>query len=69
PAGNPLNTTLPVDSSQVGCVMVPTIGAPEAALIITLTEAKDVHRAAFVTVKLYVPAARPDIVVLVVEPV
>lgn len=25
--GNPLNATLPVASSQVGCVMVPTTGA------------------------------------------
>ena len=27
PEGKPLNTTLPVDTMQVGCVMVPTIGA------------------------------------------
>jgi hypothetical protein len=25
--GNPPRTTLPVDTAQVGCVMVPTIGA------------------------------------------
>ena len=27
PEGKPLNTTLPVGTVQVGCVMVPTIGA------------------------------------------
>ena len=27
PAGKPLNTTLPVANAQVGCVMVPTVGA------------------------------------------
>ena len=27
PDGNPLNTTLPVAVAQVGCVMVPTVGA------------------------------------------
>ena len=27
PAGKPLNITLPVAKAQVGCVMVPTIGA------------------------------------------
>ena len=26
PVGNPLNTTLPVATAQVGCVIVPTIG-------------------------------------------
>ncbi len=26
-AGRPLNTTLPVAETQVGCVMVPTVGA------------------------------------------
>ena len=26
PDGNPVNSTLPVDNSQVGWVMVPTIG-------------------------------------------
>ena len=27
PAGSPFNTTLPVATAQVGCVMVPTVGA------------------------------------------
>jgi len=27
PAGKPLNTTLPVAIAQVGCVIMPTIGA------------------------------------------
>jgi hypothetical protein len=26
PAGKPLNTTLPVETAQVGCVIVPNIG-------------------------------------------
>ena len=29
PAGNPLNTTLPVAVEQVGCVIVPTVGADD----------------------------------------
>ena len=28
--GNPLKTTLPVETLQVGCVMVPTVGAASA---------------------------------------
>lgn len=31
PVGNPFNTTLPVDSEQVGCVIVPTVGADGVA--------------------------------------
>ena len=27
PAGKPLSTTLPVATAQVGCVIVPTVGA------------------------------------------
>ena len=53
PAGKPLNKTLPVAKLQVGCVMVPTIGAEgEAgcALITTLEEAIEVHPAALLTV-------------------
>ena len=30
-AGKPLRATLPVDKAQVGCVMVPTVGAAAAA--------------------------------------
>jgi hypothetical protein len=37
-------------------------------LIITLPDAGEIHPAELVTVKLYVPAFKPDIVVLTVEP-
>ena len=53
PAGKPLNTTLPVATAQVGCVIVPTVGAagePGAAVMTTLADAEEVHPAAFVTV-------------------
>jgi hypothetical protein len=55
PAGRPLSTTLPVDTAQVGCVIVPIVGAagaPGAAVITTLAEAAEVHPDALVTVKL-----------------
>jgi hypothetical protein len=69
PAGKPLNTTLPVATEQIGCVIVPTIGAEGVAAVNrTLDEAAEVHPAEFVTVKLYVPAARPETVVLEPEP-
>ena len=60
-AGRPLRITLPVARAQVGCVIVPTVGAVGVAgcvLISTLPEAVEVHPAALVTVKVYVPAAR-----------
>ena len=60
-AGSPLRTTLPVASTHVGWVIVPTVGAvgvAGCALITTLPEAGDVQPAAFFTVKVYVPAAR-----------
>lgn len=44
-------------------------GLPTWAMISTFVEAGDIHPAAFVAVKEYVPAARPEIVVLVPEPV
>ena len=53
-------------------MVVPIAGAegtPWLALITTLADEADVHPAALVTVKLYVPAARPEIVVLVPVPV
>lgn len=53
PAGNPLNTTLPVASVQVGWVMVPATGAvgvPGCEFINTLAEANEVHPIALVTV-------------------
>ena len=52
--------------------MVPTVGAVGAdgwALITTLADAEEIHPAALVTVKVYVPAASNDIVELVPEPV
>jgi len=67
PDGKPLNTTLPVETAQVGCVIVPTTGiegVTGCALITTLADANDVHPNALVTVKVRVPAARPEIVVL-----
>jgi hypothetical protein len=71
PAGRPFSITLPVGTAQVGCVIVPTagaVGAAGTALITTLAEAGEVHPAALVTEKLYVPVARPEIVVLVPVP-
>lgn len=55
PDGNPLNTTLPVANWQVGCVIVPTIGAVGVAgcgMITTLPEAGETHPEALVTVKI-----------------
>ena len=53
-------------------MIVPTVGAVGAdgwALITTLADAEEIHPAALVTVKVYVPAASNDIVELVPEPV
>jgi hypothetical protein len=52
-AGSPFRTMLPVVRAQVGCVIVPSIGAVGAegcALITTLTEAGEIHPEALVTV-------------------
>jgi len=71
-AGKPFRTTLPVAKSQVGWVIVPTVGAvgvAGCALITTLADAKEVHPAAFVTVKVYVPSARSGNVKVVPVPV
>ena len=60
-AGKPLSTMLPVATVHVGWVTVPTVGGVGVSgcgLMVTLTEAVDVHPAAFFTVKVYVPAAR-----------
>ena len=65
PDGKPLRTTLPVDTVQVGWVMVPTVGAVGVAgwgLIKMLADACEVHPAELVTVNVYVPATSPDIV-------
>ena len=50
--GNPLKATLPVDNKQVGCVMVPTIGAVGVAGCAVMTafpDAPDVHPDELVT--------------------
>jgi len=52
-AGKPFKTTLPVDTEQVGWVIVPTVGAVGVAgwvLITTLAEDGDIHPEALVTV-------------------
>ena len=72
PAGRPLSTTLPVARAQVGSVIAPTVGAggvAGCAAITTLPDAGEVHPAALVTVKLYVEAVSPTIVVLAPVPV
>ena len=69
--GNPFRTTLPVAAEQVGWVIVPTVGAVGVnglAFTTALAEEAEVHPEEFVTVKLYVLAARPEIVVLVPVP-
>lgn len=53
PAGKPFNTTEPVDTVQVGCVMVPTVGATGVngcGLITILADAGEVHPTSLVTV-------------------
>ena len=55
PAGKPLSTTLPVATVQMGCVIVPTIGAVGIGgwvLITTDADVADVQPAGLVTVKL-----------------
>ena len=71
-AGSPLKATLPVDRAQVGWIMSPTAGADGVsgwAFITTFGEAAETHPFELVTVKVYVPGARPDMVVLIPEPV
>ena len=53
PVGKLFNSTLPVDTEQVGCVMVPTVGAvgvTGCALMTTFDEDAETQVAAFVTV-------------------
>ena len=53
PAGKPFNTTEPVATVQVGCVMLPGVGAAGVAgcgLITILADAGEVHPTALVTV-------------------
>ena len=66
-----ITVIVPVVTRHVGCINV-TVGAAsveDCVVIITLADADEVHPAALVTVKLYVPAFKPDIVVLVPVPV
>jgi len=52
PAGKPFNTTLPVATEQVGCVIVPAVGADGVtgwALITTLADTEDMQPTEFVT--------------------
>lgn len=53
PEGKPFNTTLPVATAQVGCVIIPTAGAEGVTGCVFITkfaEGNDVHP--WVTVKL-----------------
>jgi len=70
--GKLLKTTLPVATVQAGCVIVPIVGAVGVigcVLIITLFRGSEVHPDALVTVKVYILAASPVIVILVPVPV
>jgi hypothetical protein len=52
-AGSPFRTTLPVDTVQEGCVVVPATGAvgvAGCASMVTVLEAAEVHPEALVTV-------------------
>ena len=51
--GNPFKTTVPVDTAQVGAVIVPTVGAvgiDSGVLTSIVVEATEVHPEALVTV-------------------
>jgi hypothetical protein len=69
--GRPPSITLPVETVQVGAVTAPDVGAEGVAgwaLIAALAEDIDVQPAELVTVKVYVPVAIPDTVVVVPVP-
>jgi uncharacterized membrane protein YeaQ/YmgE (transglycosylase-associated protein family) len=72
-AGKPFSPTVPVGTAhEEGWVTVTTtgaVGATGGALIITSAEGFDIHPAAEVTLKLYVPGIRFKMVVLVPVPV
>jgi hypothetical protein len=70
--GNPFRNTLPVDTIHVGWVMVPitgAVGTDGCAIIITFADDPDIQLFALITVKVWVPAGRPDMVVLVPPPI
>jgi hypothetical protein len=56
---------------QVGCITftVGAAGPPGTLLITTFADDADVHPAAFVTENVYVPGARPPMIVVIVLPV
>ena len=71
PAGRFVNSTLPVASMQLGGVMVPTTGASGiegCAFITTFWEEGDTHPPELVTVKVYVPGSRVEMLVVVPFP-
>ena len=70
--GNPLSTTLPVGTAQLGCVIVPIAGAVGVTGCVFTTafpDEADVQPDALVTVKVHVPAGILVTVVLIPDPV
>jgi len=70
-AGRPFKTTLPVGTLSVGCVIVPiagAVGVGGCAFITALPDTIEVHPEALVTVNADIPAAIPEIVILVPVP-
>jgi hypothetical protein len=71
PEGKPLNTTDPTGALHIGCIIVPTIGAAGVGGCAFITAADDgleEHPAALVTIKLYVPLVRLEMVVVLPDP-
>jgi len=71
PDGNPLKTTLPVAIEHSGWVIAPIVGADGVsgcARITMFAEVAEVQPDAFVTEYEYVPATKPEIVLLVPVP-
>lgn len=71
-AGSPVISTLPVARMHVGWVMVPTtgtVGVTGWVLITTFDDEEEAHPSELVTVKVYIPAVSPVIVVLVPVPI
>jgi hypothetical protein len=70
-AGKPFNITLPVATVHVGWVIVAAtggVGIDGLALITTFADAEEIHPDTLVTVKVYVPAVSPEIVMVVPDP-
>ena len=65
-----MTVIVPVATEHVGCVkrVAGAEGEPGAAFMTTLADAGEVQPDELVTVKLYVFAVKPDIVLLVVDP-